>query len=133
MCTLMLNDRPTLIAWTGGIDTETSKKKRRRRAKTEKVALVTAPVSAVPVQEARADEDYLSSELGDEIIEPPRVPVRYNDGDYERSYSGHRTNGKGGWIRRNHGRKPEYKDRQLRANGSGKARLETAAALYRLQ
>jgi hypothetical protein len=35
---------------------------------------------------------------------------------------GHRTNGKGGWITRNRGKKPEYKDRRLRAAGSSKTR-----------
>lgn len=49
-----------------------------------------------------------------------REPMRFdNDRTTDREeYTGHRTNGKGGWIRRNRGHKPEYKDRRLRAAGS---------------
>lgn len=55
-----------------------------------------------------------------------REPVRFTGQDYDNNYSGHRTNGKGGWIARNRGRKPEYKDRRLRADGSGKTRAKNA-------
>lgn len=56
-----------------------------------------------------------------------REPVRFDDsGDNRDSYTGHRKNGKGGWIARNLGRKPEYKDRRMRAAGSGKTRAANA-------
>ncbi|MEZ0208615.1 MAG: hypothetical protein ACAH17_00355 [Candidatus Paceibacterota bacterium] len=47
---------------------------------------------------------------------------------YREGLTGHRKNGKGGWIRRNLGQKPVYKDRCLRLAGSGKVRLGTVAS-----
>lgn len=57
-----------------------------------------------------------------------REPIRFTGSSCDDKDPGHRTNGKGGWIARNRGQKPEYKDRRLRADGSGKTRANNAQA-----
>ena len=42
--------------------------------------------------------------------------------DSRSSFTGHRTNGKGGWILRCLGHKPKYKDKRLLRNESGLTR-----------
>lgn len=55
-----------------------------------------------------------------------REPIRFMGASCEARDPAHRTNDKGGWIARNRGKKPEYKDRRLRAEGSGKTRIKDA-------
>lgn len=60
------------------------------------------------------------------VIDFHGIQPQYDGYDGYSEYTGHRTNGKGGWIARNLGRKPRYKDRRLRANGSGATRAVNA-------
>ena len=46
--------------------------------------------------------------------------------DHDPDRNSRRTNNKGGWIRRNRGKKPVYKDRNMRAQGSVLARAVNA-------
>lgn len=94
MCTLLIEDRPTLIAWTGQL-TKALKRRKVMRVK---------PVIR------RGEESSLQ-------FSGEREPMRFND--HGREYKGTRYD----CNRHNHGCKPEYKDRRLRAAGSGKTRV----------
>ena len=77
-----------------------------------------------PIPERKSIIDLTEPTIKPAFAGGDRRPAHLEDSKYTESYTGHRTNGKGGWISRNRGKKPEYKDRRLRANGSGKTRLK---------
>lgn len=83
-----------------------------------------------------AIEPHISMSVKDMLVEAKEIvyeellgnphpffePVRFTGPSCDSKTPDKRTNGKGGWIARNRGQKPEYKDRRLRAAGSGKTR-----------
>ena len=79
-----------------------------------------------PIPERKSIIDLTEPTIKPAFAGGDRRPAHLEDSKYTENYTGHRTNGKGGWISRNRGKKPEYKDRRLRAAGSGKTRLKHA-------
>lgn len=112
MCTLMIDDQPRLIAWTGHqvnlkADDKKATRSQKRRAQRKKA-------------QAKAFTQSPSTALDEEVIcftSSSREPFRFN-GHWALERQGTRYT----CTEHNYGRKPVYKDRRFRAKGSSKTR-----------